>query len=57
MKYIECAIERLNERDVTKDGDFSLIERILVTEKDPNIACVLALDLILVGIDTVGILI
>nr|QTC11267.1 cytochrome P450 301A1 [Phenacoccus solenopsis] len=54
MKYIECAIERLNERDVTKDGDFSLIERILVTEKDPNIACVLALDLILVGIDTIS---
>ena len=56
MKYIECAINRLNEKGITEEKELSLIERILVTEKDPNLACILALDLILVGIDTVSIL-
>lgn len=54
MKYIDCAINRLNERTVIDEKDLSLIERILVTEKDPNLAGILALDLILVGIDTVS---
>lgn len=51
MKYIDSAVERLK----TKQGssDLSLLERILVSEPDPKTAYVLALDLILVGIDTV----
>lgn len=55
MKYIQQAIDRLNEKGVSEEKELSLIERILVTEKDPNLACILALDLILVGIDTVSI--
>lgn len=54
MKYIDQAMERLKNRTSSSDDDLSLIERILLTESDPNLACVLALDLILVGIDTVS---
>lgn len=31
----------------------SLLERVLKAEKDEKLACIMALDLILVGIDTV----
>lgn len=54
MKYINEALERLKTKDLTKEKELSLIERILVMESDPKLACVLALDLILVGIDTVS---
>lgn len=54
MKYINEALERLKTKDLTKEKDLSLVERILVMEPDPKLACVLALDLILVGIDTVS---
>ena len=56
MKYIDEAMRKLKNKtndDVT-DRDLSLIERILAKEKDPKTAYVLALDLILVGIDTVS---
>lgn len=45
------ALENLKKKD--NKHELSLLERILETEKDPKIACILALDLILVGIDTV----
>jgi len=35
------------------ESEFSLVERILANEPDPKTAYILALDLILVGIDTV----
>ncbi|KAK7603884.1 hypothetical protein V9T40_004157 [Parthenolecanium corni] len=54
MKYINEALERLKTKDLTKEKDLSLVERILVMEPDPKLACVLALDLILVGIDTIS---
>lgn len=53
MKYIDSAVERLKTKE--NSDDLSLLERILVSEPDPKTAYVLALDLILVGIDTVSI--
>lgn len=52
MKYIDAATERLKKKKSTNE-DHSLVERILATETNPKVAYILALDLILVGIDTV----
>ena len=54
MKYIDAAMERLQTRQSLDERDLSLVERILADESDPNTAYILALDLILVGIDTVS---
>lgn len=53
MKYIDAAVERLKIKKSVNEADLSLIERILAKETDPKMAYILALDLILVGIDTV----
>lgn len=55
MKYINEAMERLKTKTIKNENELSLIERILANEPDPKTAYVLALDLILVGIDTVKI--
>lgn len=44
---------RLRIKETHNERDLSLIERILAKEPNPKTASVLALDLILVGIDTV----
>jgi hypothetical protein len=54
MKYIDAAMERLKTKQSLDERDFSLVERILAGESDPKTAYILALDLILVGIDTVS---
>lgn len=54
MKYIDAAIVRLKNKKVVDESDLSLVERILAKETDPKIAYIFALDLILVGIDTVS---
>lgn len=48
------AMERLKTKKVENEKDLSLVERILAAEPDPKTAYILALDLILVGIDTVN---
>ena len=58
MKYIDAAMERLKKKKETQgnemhESELSLVERILAKETDPKMAYILALDLILVGIDTV----
>lgn len=53
MKYIDAAMERLKTKKSVDEFDLSLVERILAKESDPKMAYILALDLILVGIDTV----
>lgn len=57
MKYIDAAIDRLQEKKKNgvqmHESELSLVERILAKESNPKMAYVLALDLILVGIDTV----
>jgi hypothetical protein len=55
MKYIDEAMERLRNKDPNDpNNELSLVERILANEPDPKMAYILALDLILVGIDTVS---
>nr|XP_034196311.1 probable cytochrome P450 301a1, mitochondrial isoform X1 [Osmia lignaria] len=54
MKYIDAAVERLKTKKSVNEADLSLIERILAKETDPKMAYILALDLILVGIDTIS---
>lgn len=47
-------MERLKTKKGKSEIELSLIERILANESDPKTAYILALDLILVGIDTVS---
>lgn len=54
MKHIDAAMERLKTKTVLDERELSLVERILANEPDPKTAYILALDLILVGIDTVS---
>lgn len=54
MKYIDAAFERLKGKSVINEKDLSVMERILAKESDPKLVYILALDLILVGIDTVS---
>jgi hypothetical protein len=54
MKYIDAAMERLKTKLSVDERDLSLVERILAGESDPKTAYILALDFILVGIDTVS---
>ncbi|XP_043268885.1 probable cytochrome P450 301a1, mitochondrial isoform X2 [Venturia canescens] len=53
-KHIDAAIIRLKNKKDVAETDLSLVERILAKETDPKIAYILALDLILVGIDTIS---
>lgn len=55
MKHINIAIENMNNSVAIKDEDnLSIIERIVKKTGNPKIAAVLALDLFLVGVDTVS---
>ncbi|XP_046748006.1 probable cytochrome P450 301a1, mitochondrial [Diprion similis] len=54
MKHIDEAMERLKTKKSVSETDLSLVERILAKETDPKMAYILALDLILVGIDTIS---
>ncbi|KAK5643431.1 hypothetical protein RI129_007276 [Pyrocoelia pectoralis] len=53
-KYIDEAMERLQAKQNVNETDLSLIERILANEPNPKTATIFALDLILVGIDTIS---
>lgn len=53
-KHIDAAMERLKRKTNVKEEELSLVERILANESDPKMAYILALDLILVGIDTIS---
>lgn len=55
-KYIDKAMARLKNKKVEDEKELSLVERILANEPDIKTAYILALDLILVGIDTVRLL-
>lgn len=55
MKHINAAIENLNDKNINNiDNNASLLQRILAMNNDPKIASILALDMFLVGIDTVS---
>lgn len=55
MKHIDIAIENMKrEKGQYRDEEhISIIERIMDKTGNPKIAAVLALDLFLVGVDTV----
>lgn len=54
MKHINIAIENMNNSTTIKDEEnLSIIERIVQKTGNPKIAAILALDLFLVGVDTV----
>lgn len=54
MKYIGNATERLKHQGPSRDGEPSLLEKVIVAEKNEKVATIMALDLILVGIDTIS---
>lgn len=53
MKHIEIAMEKLNLDQEVNSEHISIVEQILRQTRNPKIAAVLALDLMLVGVDTV----
>lgn len=54
MKHINIAIKNMDNNIANKDEEhISIIERIVQKTGNPKIAAVLALDLFLVGVDTV----
>ncbi|XP_054740055.1 probable cytochrome P450 301a1, mitochondrial [Anastrepha obliqua] len=54
MKYIHNATERLRKQGPSRDGEPSLLEKVILAEKNEKVATIMALDLILVGIDTIS---
>lgn len=56
MKYITETMEQIKEQpdEDRKEHDISIVERILRKTGNPKVAAVLALDLLLVGVDTVS---
>ncbi|XP_066249042.1 probable cytochrome P450 49a1 [Euwallacea similis] len=57
LKYITQTVESMNAKnyDTMKEEDISIVERILMKSDNPKLAAVLALDLMLVGVDTTSI--
>ncbi|XP_065369515.1 probable cytochrome P450 301a1, mitochondrial [Calliphora vicina] len=54
MKYIKSATENLKIKGPCTNGEPSLLEKVILSQKDEKIATIMALDLILVGIDTIS---
>lgn len=54
MKHIEIAMSKLNLDQEVNSEHISIVEQILRETRNPKIAAVLALDLMLVGVDTVS---
>ncbi|XP_055630416.1 probable cytochrome P450 49a1 [Toxorhynchites rutilus septentrionalis] len=56
MRHINIAMEKMNSSsEVKSEENISLVERILQKTNNPKIAAVLALDLIMVGVDTTSV--
>jgi len=53
-KYTTAALSRAKS-NIDSDRELSLLERVLAREGDTKVASILALDLFLVGVDTVNI--
>lgn len=51
MKYISNALENLGNKG--NNDNASVLQRVLAIDNNTKIACVLALDMFLVGVDTV----
>ncbi|KAG5899874.1 hypothetical protein JTB14_012337 [Gonioctena quinquepunctata] len=57
LKYINQSMGQMKNKnyDNIKEEDISIVERILIKTGNPKLAAVLALDLLLVGVDTTSI--
>lgn len=53
MKHVERALENV-KRTYNEEDEPSILQRMLTIENDPKTACILALDMFLVGVDTVS---
>ena len=54
MKHINSKLEELRTKNIKDVGnDASMLQRILAMDNDPKVATILAMDMFLVGIDTV----
>jgi len=56
MKHITIAMNNLNLEQEVNTENVSILENILRETRNPKIAAILALDLMLVGVDTVNLL-
>ncbi|XP_068083406.1 probable cytochrome P450 301a1, mitochondrial isoform X2 [Anabrus simplex] len=56
MKYIKQAQNRIMQRPPDAQKDMSVLETLLIKNEDPMIACVMALDMFLGGVDTVDLI-
>lgn len=56
MKHITETMKKVEANPIEnrKEHDISIVERILKKTGNPKVAAVLALDLLLVGVDTVS---
>lgn len=52
MDHVERALANLQQRG--SGGELSVLQRVLNMENNTKMACILALDMFLVGIDTVS---
>jgi len=57
LKHIENTMQKMTKKNFNriKEEDVSIVERILLNSNNPKLAAVLALDLMLVGVDTTSI--
>ncbi|XP_026466088.1 probable cytochrome P450 49a1, partial [Ctenocephalides felis] len=53
MKYISIAMENMDKSNAS--GNYSIVQKILNETSNPKLAAVLALDLLLVGVDTTSV--
>jgi hypothetical protein len=53
VKYINQAMERLKTMPEDSYRELTVLEKLLVSDPDPKTAVVMALDMIMAGIDTV----
>lgn len=53
MKHVNNAIDNMQNNPVENSTKMSLLQRVLEAESSTKIATILALDMFLVGIDTV----
>ncbi|KAG8226448.1 hypothetical protein J437_LFUL003440 [Ladona fulva] len=56
MKHINNAIERMNNRKPGEDYEPSVLEKLLQRDPNPKTACVMAIDMLIAGVDTTNVI-
>jgi hypothetical protein len=54
MKHINLAMERLKAMPEDSDRELTVLEKLLIRDPDPKTAVVMALDMMIAGVDTVS---